>query len=117
VFEDEADGVALLTFYTQTWEEYHTKTLTLGIVSGPVEGILTLCTVYACTAYAGGGSFWSKSMLAQFGIPQLGAIPDAIYNLGFREWYMVYGGIMVVFNTISRYVSKHTTSLIPTHFS
>lgn len=27
------------------------QTLTLGLVSGPVEGILTLCVVYAITAY------------------------------------------------------------------
>ncbi|EGE00520.1 aminoalcoholphosphotransferase [Trichophyton tonsurans CBS 112818] len=28
---------AVFTFYVQTWEEYHTHVLTLGIVSGPVE--------------------------------------------------------------------------------
>ncbi len=51
-------STASLTFYVQTWDEYHTHTLTLGVVSGPVEGIITLCIVYAMTAYMGGGSFW-----------------------------------------------------------
>ncbi|KAL8685712.1 MAG: hypothetical protein Q9224_005706, partial [Gallowayella concinna] len=45
---------ATLTFYVQTWDEYYTQTLTLGIISGPVEGILTLCIVYAFTAIKGG---------------------------------------------------------------
>lgn len=94
--------IALMTFYVQTWDEYHTHTLTLGIISGPVEGILTLCIVYAITAYLGGGSFWQQSMLASLGIKKLDFIPDAVYNLAWNEWYMVYGGIVLVFNTFSR---------------
>ena len=54
---------ATFTFYVQTWEEYYTQTLTLGFVSGPVEGILTLCIVYAYTAYQGYGDFWHQSAL------------------------------------------------------
>jgi ethanolaminephosphotransferase len=91
-----------LTFYTQTWEEYHTKTLTLGVVSGPVEGVLTLCVVYACTAYVGGGSYWYQSMLETIGVPKLALIPQAVYNLAWTDWWLGYGGIMLVFNTISR---------------
>jgi ethanolaminephosphotransferase len=90
---------ALLTFYVQTWDEYHTKTLTLGIVSGPVEGILTLCIVYAITAVKGGGSFWQGSMFEAIGIPDSKLIPDVIYNLAWNEWYMVYGGLMLILNT------------------
>ncbi|KAJ9655771.1 Phosphotransferase [Coniosporium apollinis] len=91
---------SLLTFYVQTWDEYHTRTLTLGIISGPVEGILTLCIVYAITAEVG-ASFWSQSLLATLGVEKHGFIPDALYNLAWNEWYMVYGGIVLVFNTIS----------------
>jgi ethanolaminephosphotransferase len=98
-------NLALLTFYTQTWEEYHTKTLTLGIVSGPVEGILTLCIVYASTAYLGGGSFWQQSMLGSLGVASE-SVPAFLYNMRWTNWYMAYGGVMLVFNTISRYVSK-----------
>lgn len=98
---------ALLTFYVQTWDEYHTRTLTLGIVSGPVEGILTLCVVYAVTAIKGGGSFWQQSMLETLGMSNFGLLPDSIYNLAWNEWYMVYGGIMLVVNTWWRYASAH----------
>lgn len=96
---------ALLTFYVQTWDEYHTKTLTLGVISGPVEGILTLCAVYAFTSYIGGGSFWQRSMLETLGVPHSAFIPKTVYELPWNEWYMVYGGIILVFNTIQRYSS------------
>ena len=95
---------ATLTFYVQTWDEYYTQTLTLGIISGPVEGILTLCIVYAITAVMGGGSFWQQSALQTFGIAKHGIIPDYIYELPFNEWFMVYGGIVLVFNTFQRLV-------------
>lgn len=92
-----------LTFYVQTWDEYHTKTLTLGIVSGPVEGILTLCIVYAITAIKGGGSFWQQSLLQTVGVSQKPAwMADSVYNLAWNEWYMVYGGLVLVLNTIQR---------------
>ena len=69
---------SLLTFYVQTWDEYHTKTLTLGLVSGPVEGILTLCIVYAITAFMGGGSYWQQSMLQTLGVPEWKSIPEVV---------------------------------------
>lgn len=97
--------IATLTFYVQTWDEYYTQTLILGIVSGPVEGILTLCIVYAFTAVKGGGSFWQQSMFKTFGIAKHGIIPDYVYELPFNEWYMVYGGIVLVFNTLQRYAA------------
>lgn len=92
--------IALLTFYVQTWDEYHTKTLTLGIISGPVEGILILITVYAFTAIKGGGSFWQRSMLRTVGVPQYDFIPKYIYELPFNEWYMVQGAVVLILNTI-----------------
>jgi ethanolaminephosphotransferase len=95
---------ALLTFYVQTWDEYHTHTLTLGLVSGPVEGILTLCVVYAVTAIKGGGSFWQRSMLETLGVANTNLIPDFLYDMAWTDWYMVYGGIMLVVNTIWRYI-------------
>ncbi|KAL8800622.1 MAG: hypothetical protein Q9200_007192 [Gallowayella weberi] len=89
-----------LTFYVQTWDEYYTKTLTLGIISGPVEGILTLCIVYAFTAIKGGGSFWQQSMFQTLGVSKYEFIPNYVYNLPFNEWFMVYGGFVLVFNTL-----------------
>ncbi|KAI0172728.1 Choline/ethanolaminephosphotransferase [Hypoxylon sp. FL1284] len=91
---------SLQTFYVQTWEEYHTKTLTLGIVNGPVEGILILVFVYALTGYMGGASFWQQSMLQTLGVPASLGIPDFIYELSFTQWYMVQGTVVLVFNTV-----------------
>lgn len=88
----------------QTWDEYHTKTLTLGLVSGPVEGILILVFVYAFTAIKGGASFWQQAALPTMGIAPHSFIPDIIYNAQFNELYMVQGGTILVFNTVQRYV-------------
>jgi ethanolaminephosphotransferase len=92
---------ALLTFYVQTWDEYHTKTLTLGLVSGPVEGLVMLCLVYAFTGYVGGGSFWQQSAFAALHVPKSALIPNIIYNTHWDEWYMVQGGLVLTYNTIS----------------
>lgn len=91
---------SLLTFYVQTWDEFHTKTLTLGIVNGPVEGILILVGVYALTGFLGGASFWQQSMLQTFGVPSSSLIPAAVYNLSFTEWHIAQGAVVLVFNTI-----------------
>ncbi|PKS12127.1 hypothetical protein jhhlp_001425 [Lomentospora prolificans] len=89
------------TFYVQTWDEYHTKTLTLGIVNGPVEGILVLVGVYALTGYKGGASFWQQPMLPTLGVSSsLVPLPDKLFNLSFTEWYMVQGAIVLVWNTL-----------------
>ncbi|KAH9883655.1 CDP-alcohol phosphatidyltransferase-domain-containing protein [Xylariomycetidae sp. FL2044] len=91
---------SLCTFYVQTWDEYHTKTLTLGIVNGPVEGVLILVFVYALTGYMGGASFWQQSMLGALGVPKTLGIPSTIYGLSFTQWYMVQGIVVLVFNTV-----------------
>jgi ethanolaminephosphotransferase len=88
----------------QTWDEYHTKTLTLGLVSGPVEGIVILISVYAFTAYKGGASFWQQSMFRTVGVPEYSFIPSYVYNLPFNEWWMVQGGLVLVLNTVQSYV-------------
>ncbi|PSS12520.1 hypothetical protein M430DRAFT_44425 [Amorphotheca resinae ATCC 22711] len=91
---------SLLTFYVQTWDEYHTKTLTLGLISGPVEGIVCLVIVYAFTGIKGGASFWQQSMFKTVGIPKHAIIPDYIYELAFNEWYMVLGAFVLILNTV-----------------
>lgn len=88
-----------MTFYVQTWDEYYTQVLTLGIISGPVEGILTLCTVYSITAYMGGGSFWHQPMLETFGVAKPSFLSDEVYKMAFTHWYMVYGAFMLFFAT------------------
>jgi ethanolaminephosphotransferase len=86
-----------MTFYVQTWDEYYTQILTLGVISGPVEGILTLCTVYGITAYMGGGSFWHQPMLETIGVSKPSFLSSRVYNMPFTEWYLVYGGIVLCF--------------------
>lgn len=93
---------ALMTFYVQTWEEYHTHTLTLGIVNGPVEGILIVVSVYALTGYLGGASFWQQPMLVTLAVPDsiLDRLPTLVRDLSFTDWYMVQGGLVLVYNTV-----------------
>jgi ethanolaminephosphotransferase len=91
---------SLLTFYVQTWDEYHTKTLTLGIINGPVEGVLTIIFIYIFTGIMGGGHFWQQSMLRWFGLPDTMGIPNYIYEMSFTQWYMVQGTIVLVLNTV-----------------
>ncbi len=95
---------SLLTFYVQTWDEYHTKTLTLGIINGPVEGILSVAIVYALTGFFGGASFWNQGMLQAVGVPRTLpgglAVPAFLYDLSFTEWYMVQGAVVLVYNTV-----------------
>lgn len=93
-------SLALLTFYVQTWDEYHTKTLTLGIVNGPVEGVLIVAAVFALTGYLGGAHIWQQSAFRALGVPASLGIPDFIYDLTFTDWYMVQGTIVLVFNTV-----------------
>lgn len=91
----------VFTFYIQTWDEYHTHQLTLGVVSGPVEGVLTLVVVYFVTYLKGGGSYWQQPLLPQLGIPKNGLIPESLYQQTWAEWYIFYGGVVLAFNTYS----------------
>lgn len=90
---------ALFTFYIQTWDEYHTHTLTLGVISGPVEGIITLYVVYFITYLKGGGSFWQQPLLPSIGVSKSVMIPDFLYEKAWNEWYIIYGGLVLIFNT------------------
>ncbi|KAK2873767.1 hypothetical protein FQN49_002095 [Arthroderma sp. PD_2] len=92
---------AVFTFYVQTWEEYYTHVLTLGIVSGPVEGILSLCFVFLATGLLGGGSFWHKPMMPTLGLPHIPLLPESAYNLPFTTWWVIYGGVVLLFSTVS----------------
>jgi ethanolaminephosphotransferase len=94
---------SLGAFYLTTWEEYHTGTLYLGLVSGPVEGVLTLVAVYFITA-ATGGSYWQQPMVATLGLPTPAWVSEEIVKLSFASWTLVYGGVMLAFNIIQRLV-------------
>ncbi|EPE04651.1 cdp-alcohol phosphatidyltransferase [Ophiostoma piceae UAMH 11346] len=93
---------SLCTFYIQTWEEYHTHTLKLGVISGPVEGILIIITVYILTGYLGGASFWKQPMLSTLGVSAnvIGLLPPLLRDLSFTEWWLAQGSAVVGFNMI-----------------
>lgn len=91
----------VFTFYIQTWDEYHTHQLTLGVVSGPVEGVLTLVVVYFVTYLKGGASYWQQPMLRHLGVPKNGLIPQGLYQQSWGEWYILYGGLVLLYNTYS----------------
>ncbi len=103
---------SLCAFYLTTWEEYHTGTLYLGLVSGPVEGVLTLCAVYALTAVKG-GNYWQRPMFAELGIPTPSFMPEFLRDMPFAIWYLVYGGIILAFNIIQRYVQLYFLAIAP----
>jgi ethanolaminephosphotransferase len=50
----------------------------------------------------GGGHIWQKEMLPTLGIKNYSFIPEFLYKMQFNEWWMVYGGAVLIFNTISR---------------
>jgi ethanolaminephosphotransferase len=41
-------------------------------------------------------------MLRTLGVKDHGMVPDMLMNLAWNEWYMVYGSVVLTFNTISR---------------
>ncbi|KAL3471316.1 CDP-alcohol phosphatidyltransferase-domain-containing protein [Aspergillus californicus] len=86
-----------MTFYVQTWDMYYTQVLTLGVISGPVEGVLTICLVFGITAYMGGGSFWHQPMFETIGIPNFGFMPEQLYDMPFTQWYLIYGAFVLFF--------------------
>lgn len=45
--------LSLVVFFMSTWEEYHTGTLYLGIVSGPVDGAVVLIVSSLISAFYG----------------------------------------------------------------
>lgn len=64
-----------------------------------MEGVLILVAVYALTGFLGGASFWAQPMLPTLGLPASVPIPELLRGLSFTEWYMVQGGVVLVFNT------------------
>jgi ethanolaminephosphotransferase len=52
----------LLAFYTATFEEFHTGILHLGVVSGPVEGLLA-SVITSLVSFSKGNRFWSQTVV------------------------------------------------------
>ena len=58
----------------------------------------------------GGGSFWQQSMLQTVGVSKHDMIPDYFYEMPWNQWYMVYGGLVLVANTVQRYATRRFPS-------
>lgn len=81
-------------------------------MSGPVEGVLTLCIAFLLTAFNGGASFWQNSLFKTLHIPEYALIPSALYHLPWNEWFMAYGGLVLIYNTVQRYDDGRSCFLI-----
>ncbi|EDK46934.1 ethanolaminephosphotransferase [Lodderomyces elongisporus NRRL YB-4239] len=95
---------SVCNFYTSTWEEYHTHKLFLSKFSGPVEGILMICTVYILTGVFG-PDIWNIELF-ELNLTSLGY---GIYQLDSSLIYVVLGLGSLYFNIISAMhnVAKH----------
>lgn len=97
----------LSNFYLTTWEEYHTGTLFLSVFSGPVEGILLICGVYALTAFMGGPSFWDRGLLDVSQLHRLDFVQSspALLKLNFplNETFLALSGVGLLVNVLASY--------------
>lgn len=60
-------NLALGNFYLSTWEEYHTGTLYLGLINGPVDGCIYMMIVYIITGFYG-PELWNQNISTVFGL-------------------------------------------------
>lgn len=81
----------LCNFYLSTWEEYHTHTLFLSEFSGPVEGIILLCSLHILTGILGQTLIWKSTL---FQLPFFGPIT-------LTEIMCVFTTVGLLFNIIS----------------
>ncbi|KAJ7729090.1 choline ethanolaminephosphotransferase [Mycena maculata] len=91
----------LANFYLTTWEEYHTGQLYLAEFSGPVEGILLICGIFAISGVYG-PSFWDTGIMTFLrlsSVPVANQLPDLPLN----DSFMVFAAFAVCFNVYSSY--------------
>jgi len=93
---------SLATFYLTTWEEYHTKRLYLGLISGPVEGILMIVGVFLISGRYG-SKFWHQDALLFLGIDEksVASFSARIPHLKLHEVFMAFSGAGLVSNIIT----------------
>ncbi|KAG4100991.1 Choline/ethanolaminephosphotransferase [Neocallimastix lanati (nom. inval.)] len=102
---------ALTNFYVSSWETYHTHTLFLSYISGPVEGILSGCILLITTGFVG-PKFWSNS------INQMIGTSSEYLNFPFYNLVCSVIGVMALFNVVCsainvvNYTKDHNESLL-----
>ncbi|KAG8984872.1 hypothetical protein FRB94_010715 [Tulasnella sp. JGI-2019a] len=98
---------AVSNFYLTTWEEFHTGTLYLGVFSGPVDGIIIICIMYAITGYYG-PSLWDTKFVEAVSAENLLAthapkLLVQLNDLAISDVFYVIGMIQVFFNVALSY--------------
>lgn len=99
----------LSNFYTSTWETYHTHTLYLSCVSGPVEGMLLLCGLFGLTAFTG-PEIWSAHLF-DLDLTSLG-FNLGVYEVDVSHFIMIFGGFGIYMN-----VAAATANVAKKYFS
>ncbi|KAI8055282.1 CDP-alcohol phosphatidyltransferase-domain-containing protein [Syncephalis plumigaleata] len=90
---------ALTNFYLSTWEEYHTGTLYLSYISGPVEGVIVLICCLFITGYAG-PSIWLQPYKQLLGLEHI--LPDTLVpNMQFNHLTIAVTFFLVLYNIFS----------------
>lgn len=85
----------LANFYASTWETYHTHTLFLSAVSGPVEGMILLQGMYALTGFIG-PSVWTAHVL-DLDLSSLG-FGLQTYPIDVSHFLIAFGFVGIYFN-------------------
>lgn len=93
----------LANFYLTTWEEYHTGQLFLGHISGPVEGILMIVSIFTISGYYG-PQLWEQKIWTFTRLEHL-PIVSRLPNLPLNESFMVFGALGLGFNIFYSYLN------------
>ncbi|KZT42602.1 Choline/ethanolaminephosphotransferase [Sistotremastrum suecicum HHB10207 ss-3] len=91
---------SLAAFYLTTWEEYYTGQLFLGVISGPVEGILLITSIFVVSGIYG-PSIWDTPILRVLHLENVGFLSNSVLNLGINEVFLVLCGFGLAFNVVT----------------
>lgn len=96
---------SMANFYLSTWEEVHTHSLYLSAFSGPVEGILMLCSVYLLAGFFGGPTLYLQGVLDATGLAKVPYVREhyAWANYPVTDLLMVFAVVGMVANAVGGY--------------
>ncbi|KAI9254016.1 CDP-alcohol phosphatidyltransferase-domain-containing protein [Sporodiniella umbellata] len=108
----------LANFYLSTWEEYHTGVLYLGYFSGPVEGVLMMCSVHMISGYFG-PEVWAMRVKDVVGLDfhQLGDHGKVLGYVQLNHLLVFTGAAVLLFNIVSGLYNVVKVKLHPTDTS
>lgn len=84
----------LWNFYLSTWEEYHTHMLFLSEFSGPVEGILLICSTFILVGFFGPQAVWHRE-IANF------SLSSYTFRFETLDLMIAFCAVGLLFNVIS----------------